>query len=338
MSKFRKMVSNPTVSDVHVVRPLGNFAQKYLQDQSNFVSLRGMPNLPVQNKADQYWKFSRADFYRDEAEEVADGHEAPKGGFSLSQDSYLCKVHKFAKDVTDQQRANADSQVALDESSAQYVALKLMIRREALFLARYFGLGIWTGGTDQVGVASGPTTNQFLRWDVSGSTPIANIRLGIESVQGKTGFRPNRLLLSRQVWNKLLDNADLLSRINGGATVGQPAQVQRQLVASLLELDEILVADGVANSAKEGATEATSFLAGKNALLYYAPNSVDVQGTPSAGVQFSWSGLTGSTPSGFRIKRFRDEKVEADTIEGQMAFDYKVTGPELGYFFSAAVS
>lgn len=336
MSKIRKMVSNPTVSDVHVVRPLGNFAQKYVQDLNNFVSLRAMPNLPVSNKADQYWKFSRADFYRDEAEEVSDGQEAPVGGFSLSTDSYLCKVYKFGKDITDQQRANADSQVRLEESSSEYVGLKLMLRREALFLLRFFAASVWTG--DQTGVDSAPGANQFLRWNVSGSTPIKDIRLGIETVQARSGFRPNRLLLSRQVWNKLLDNADLLSRINGGATVGMPAQVQRALVASLLELDEILVADGVANTAKEGATEATSFMAGKHALLYYAPNSVSVDGTPSAGVQFSWTGLTGATPSGFRIKRFRMENLEADRIEGQMSFDYKVTAPELGYFFITAVA
>lgn len=336
MSKFRKNVSNPTVSDVHVVRPLGNFAQKYLQDLANFVSLRAMPNLPVQNKSDQYWKFSRADFYRDEAQEVADGQEAPTGGFSLSTDSYLCKVHKWAKDVTDQQRANADSQVRLDESSSEYVALKLMLRRESLFLTRFFGAAIWTG--DQTGVDAAPGANQFLRWNVSGSKPIADIRLGIETVQGRTGFRPNRLLLSRQVWNKLLDNADLLSRINGGATTGLPALVQRQLVASILELDEILVADGVSNTAKEGATEATSFMAGKHALLYYAPPSVDVQGTPTAGIQFSWTGLTGATPSGFRVKRFRMEPIESDRLEGQMAFDYKVVAPELGYFFITAVA
>ena len=336
MSKFAKGINNPTVSDVHVNRPLTNFAQKYLQDASGFVSMRAMPNLPVSNKSDQYWKFDRADFFRDEAQEVADGTEAPTGGFSLSQDSYLCKVHKWASDVTDQQRANQDPQVNLEESKAQYVSLKLLIRRERLFMSRYFGSGIWTG--DQTGVNSAPGANQFLRWNVAGSTPIADIRLGMETIQARSGYRPNRLLLARQVWNKLLDNDDLLSRISGGATAGMPAQVQRQLVASLLELDEILVADGVFNSAQKGAAEATGFIAGKHALLYYAPASVSVDGTPSAGVQFSWTGLTGATPSGYRIRRFRMEHLESDRIEGQMSFDYKVTAPELAQFFITAVA
>jgi len=336
MSEIKKGINNPTVGDVHVNRPLTNFAQKWLQDASGFVSLRAMPNLPVSNKSDQYWKFDRADFFRDEAQEVADGTEAPTGGFSQSQDSYLCKVHKWASDVTDQQRANQDPQVNLEESKTQYVSLKLMIRRERLFMQRYFGTTIWTG--DFTGVSGAPGASQFQQWNESGSTPIVDLRAGIERVQARSGFRPNRLLVSRQVWNQLLDNDDLLSRINGGATAGLPAMVQRQLVAGLLELDEILVADAVFNSAQKGATEATSFIAGKSALLYYAPSSVSVDGTPSAGVQFSWTGLTGSTPSGYRIKRFRMEHLEADRIEGQMAFDYKVTAPELGSFFASAVA
>lgn len=334
--RFGKAVTNPTVGDVHVNRPLTNFAQKYLQDASGFVSMRAMPNLPVSNRSDQYWKFDRADFYRDEAEEVADGSEAPMGGFSLSTDSYLCKVHKWASSVTDQQRANADAGVDLERSKSEYVALKLMIRRERLFMARYFAAGIWT--QDFTGVAAAPAGDQFLRWDVATSTPISDLRAGIERVQARTGFRPNRLLLARRVWNKLLDNDDLLSRINGGATAGMPAAVQRQLVASLLELDEVLVADAVFNSALKGAAEATGFVAGNHALLYYAPASVSIEGTPSAGVQFSWTGLTGATPSGFRIKRFRREELESDIIEGQMAFDYKVTAAELGSMFVTAVS
>jgi hypothetical protein len=335
MSKFAKGINNPTVGDVHVNRPLTNFAQKYMQDMSSFVSLRAMPNLPVSNKSDQYWIFNRADFFRDEAQEVADGTEAPTGGFSLSQDSYLCKVHKWASDVTDQQRANQDPQVNLEQSKTEYVSLKLMIRRERLFMSRYFASGVWTA--DQTGVVGAPGTNQFRQWNESASTPIEDLRLGIERVQARSGYRPNRLLVGRQVWNKLLDNDDLLSRISGGATAGMPAMVQRQLVASLLELDEILVADGVFNSSLKGQTEATGFIAGKSALLYYAPQTVSVEGTPSAGVQFSWTGLTGSTPSGYRIRRFRMEHLESDRIEGQMSFDYKVTGAELGSFFITAV-
>jgi hypothetical protein len=132
----------------------------------------------------------------------------------------------------------------------------------------------------------------------------------------------------------LLDNDAVLARIVGGATTGQPAIVMRGVLAALFELDEILVMEGIYTSSVKGAaTTVRAFIGGDDALLYYAPNSLSLE-EPTAGAQFSWTGLLGNTNSGTRIKRMRAELLEADRIEGQMAFDYKVTGADLGYFFS----
>lgn len=329
-------VSNPTAGDVHVNRPLTNFAQKYLQDANAFVAMRAFPNLPVSKQSDLYGVFDRADFYRDEADERADGTESKGSGFNLSTNPYYCRIYAFHKKVTDRQRANQDEWVNLDQSASQFVTHKLLIRRERLFLAAYLGASIW--GKDVTGVSgAGTPGTSFTQWDQSASDPIVDVRYGMEYVQSRTGYRPNKMLLSRQVWNKLVDNDAILARITGGSTKEMPAQVLMALVAQLFELQAIYVADAVYNSAKEGATESTAFMAGKHALLYYAPDSVSGQ-EPTAGCQFSWTGFTGATPAGMRIKRFREEKVESDIVEGQMSFDYKVTGAELGFFFSGAVA
>ena len=52
-------------------------------------------------------------------------------------------------------------------------------------------------------------------------------------------------------------------------TPGAPARATRQIMAEILELDEVLVMDAVYNSAAEGATESNSFVAGKHAALFY---------------------------------------------------------------------
>jgi len=62
--------------------------------------------------------------------------------------------------------------------------------------------------------------------------------------------------------------------------------------------------------------------------VYYAPNSAGLE-EPTAGLQFSWDGLFGATPSGGRISRFRMEHLKADRIEAEYAFDYKLTGDDL---------
>jgi len=319
------IVLNPTAGDVHVNRPLTNFSQKFLLSADMFTSLRAMPNIPVSMQSDLYYVFSRADFYRDQAEERADGAESAGGGFTLSTDPYFCRVYAFHKDVTDRQRANQDPAVQLDNSATQYVSHKLLILRERLFLNAYLNnTGVW--GTDQ-----------NVNWLPAGSNPITDLRTAIQTVHANTGFRPNKMLISRTGFDTLLDNDEIIARISGGATNALPAIVQRQLLAQLFELDEIFVADSVSNTAAEGATESTGFQASDNALVYYAPNTVGLE-EPTAGLQFSWSGLMGNTENGMRIKRFRMEANEADRIEGQMSFDYKVVSSDLGYLFTSVSS
>lgn len=313
--------TNPTAGDVHVNRPLTNFAQKYLQDANAFVAMQAFPNLPVQMQSDLYYTFSREDFYRDEAAERADGTESQGGGFSLSTSPYFARVYAFHKLVTDRQRANADPAVNVDESATQYVTHKLLIRRERQFVTNLFSTSLW--GTDQ-----------NVSWLPAGTDPIANVRTAIRTVQGNTGYRPNKMLIGRQAYDTLQDNDEILSRITGGSTNQQPANVRQELLAQLFELEQIFVMDSVVNTAVAGATEATSFIGGDNALVYYAPNTVGLE-EPTAGVQFSWTGLMGNTPAGMRIRRFRVEDKEADKVEGQMAFDFKLVAPELGYLFTS---
>lgn len=316
------IVTNPTAGDVHVNRPLTNFGQAFIQRAETFVGLRAMPNLPVTFQSDLFNVWSREDFFRDVALERADGTESAGGSFNLTRPTYTAEVWAFHKDVTDRQRANQDPGINLDQQAARYVSQILMIRREALFAALFMqGSDFWSG------------TDVDAIWGGAGD-PITDIRAGIEEVQGNTGFRPNKMLIGRTGWNTLLDNADVLARITGGALPGNPAIVQRALLAQLFEMDEIFVVDAVVNSAVEGAAESTAFIAPDDCLIYYAPNTVDME-EPTAGIQFSWTGFLGATPSGFRVKRMRADLIEADRVEGQMAFVYQVVATELGKYFTA---
>ena len=327
------IVMNPTAGDIHVNTLLTNFSQKYLQDESAFVASVAMPNNPVAKQADLYKVFSRADFFRDQAKIRANGAETPGMGFTLSDQPYYAPVWGLHMDVTDQDVANADSVVQLNESAAQAVAQALLIRREVQFQQTYFptavASGIWD--TEVVGSAS-PSGPQFAFWDRTDADPIADIRLGKQVIGGLTGRRPNRLLLSRVAWDTLLDNDAVLARITGNGSREQPAMVMQSTLAALMELEFIHVMDAVVNTAVEGATESTAYIAADNALLYYAPATAGLN-SATAGVQFSWTGYTGATQNGMRFKRFRHEPTASHRVEGEMAFDYKVTGSELGYYF-----
>ncbi len=318
------MPTKPLAGDVHVNRPLTNFGQKYLQDPAAFVGGVACPRIGVSKKTDLFWEYNRDDFWRDEVEERAEGTESSGGSFSLSTVPYTAKKYSHHKDVTDDARANQDEGINLDEVATQYVTEKLNIKREVLFASAFMGTSIWT--TD-----FSPGT----KWESSTSTPIAEFQTGKRTVQLATGKRPNRAVFGRQAYDTLINNDDILSRITGGATTNLPAMVMRQLLAQILELESIYVMDAIKTTSTKGAASTTRAFIGSadDVLLYYAPATLG-WGEPTAMARFAWTGLSGMTPDGFRMKRWYMQEIESTRVEGDMAFVYQKIAADLGYYIN----
>lgn len=326
----------PTPGDVHVNQPLTNISIAMIQSNADFVASRIFPNIPVSKQSDRYYVYNRGDFNRDEMELRAPATESAGSGYTLDNTpTYFADRYSVHKDIPDEVRANADAVLNPDREATTFVTLKALIKREKLFVAKHFTTGKW--GTDMAGVASGPTGNQFLQWSDANSNPIEDVRKGKRTVRESTGFEPNKMVLGRPVYDALLDHPDIIDRIKYGQTAGSPAKASLALLASLFEVDEILVMNAIENTAKEGQTAAHSFIGGKKALLCHSATAPGLM-TPSAGYTFSWTGLLGSGAEGNRIRQFRLEREGADRVEIDMCFDQKLVAPELGYFFNAAVA
>ncbi len=318
--------AQPTVSDVHVNRPLTDLSVAFMQMASDFVADRVFPTVPVAKQSDLYFVYAREDWYRSQAERRAPGTESAGSGWNLSTDSYFAHKYAIHKDVSDDIRANADAAIRIDQDATQYVTQQCMLIREVTWMADYFVTGVWSN-------ESTPGT----LWDAGGSTPIEDIRAEIINVKAATGFRPNVVVMSPRVWAVLQDHPDFVARVNAGQTPSGPALVNLAAFAAVLEIDEAMVAWGVQNTAQEGATEATDFIAGDNLLLAYrspAPSLLQ----PSAGYTFAWTGLLGAGAFGNRIKRFRIERIESDRVECELAFDTKVVGADLAHLFLQPIS
>lgn len=326
--------NQPGRSEVHVDRPLTQISIAFLQSADMFIADRVFPVVPVAKQSDSYFTIPRGAFFRDEMEKNAPGTPASKANYTISTDNYLCDVWKLAKALADQTRANYDSPLQPDREMTEFLTLKGLIRKERAWATDFFATGVWT--LDQTGVSGAPGANQFQRWDEAASKPIQTIRAGKQRVHGRTGFRPNKLILGRQVFDALLDHPDIVGRVDRGQTVGT-ALVMRQNLAALFELDEVLVMDSVYNSAVEGAADSYSFIGGKSALLVYAPPSPGLM-VPSAGYTFAWTGLLGGGALGMRMRRIRDDEAESDTLEIAMAFDHKKVSADLGQFFATAIN
>ena len=99
---------NPTQSDLHVNVPLTNVSVAYMQDKATFIADKVFPRVPVQKQSDLYWKYSKSDWRRTDAQKRAPGTETAGVGWKVDTGQYFAEVWAVHKDIDDQVRANAD--------------------------------------------------------------------------------------------------------------------------------------------------------------------------------------------------------------------------------------
>jgi hypothetical protein len=325
----------PTPGDVHVNQPLTSISIAYMQRESNFIATRVFPAIPVSKQSDLYYIYNQDDFFRDEMKERAPATESAGSGYGLTTGSYFARRWALHKDIPDEVRANQDSMLDADRDATRWLTQKALIRREKIWNSTYFTTGVW--GTDITGVAAAPSGNQVLQWNDVAANPIEDVRAGKRAVLQRTGIEPNKMVLGRPVYDVLVDHPDIIARLSNGQTPGGPAKGNLDRLKEIFDLDDILVMNATENTAAEGATGSYSFIGGKKALLCYTTPTPGLM-QPSAGYHFNWTGLTGAGPDTNRIRRFRLELRDADRIEIDMAFDAKMTGAPLGYFFTSIIA
>lgn len=330
---------NPTQSDLHVNVPLTNVSVAYMQDKATFIADKVFPRVPVQKQSDLYWKYSKSDWRRTDAQKRAPGTESAGVGWKLDTGQYFCEVWAVHKDIDDQVRANADSNWRLDSDATAFVTNQLLLRRDLDWNAKFFGTGLWA--TDLTGVAANPAAGQFLQWDNAASDPIVQFSNLQTNFVLQSGRKANTLVLGANTIIALKNHPDIIDRIK----YTQRGVVTTDLLASLFDVEKVLVSYATVtnvaelNDAKAQDAAATyQFMSNsKSALLCYTPNAPSLM-TPAAGYTFTWNGYLAGNGYGIRMKNFRMEPIEADRIEGELTYDMRIIAKDMGIFLASAVS
>jgi hypothetical protein len=331
-----------TPSSVHIDAPLTNLTLAYAQSQDAFVAGKVFPIVGVDKQSDKYYIYSRQEMNRTgDVKKLAPRTEVERIGMSVSNDNYFADVYGLGMDFDEQTLANEDASLDIRAAGAQTLTMRMLVHREEQFVTNFFSDNIWT--SKYTGVASTPSTNEVIQWsDFTGSDPIINVTDAATTMQLKSGgFRPNTMVVGRQVHDALINHPDILGRLNGGATVDNTALVTKAKLAEIFEVENYYVMDSVKNIAAEGAAEDNQFIGGKSALLTYTPSTAGLM-TPAAGLTFAWNSVPGVNNLGITVESFSDDALKrqqiAEMIQVKMSYDMKVTAPELGFFFKTIVA
>lgn len=325
------MPRGETYRDVHVNRPLSNFSLAFFQDTSQFVSPRFFNVMPVMNQSDTYTTYPQGYFNRLHHTARAEEGRARTIQYKTKEDTYSCGDDALRIFISDKKRKNADAQRNLDLEATEAVMNALMIRKEKDFTDKFLknATAPWTTKVD--GDWSG-TTND----------PVSQVLAQKVNMAEATGKEPNRGIISYDLYVHLRERADILERVQYGASNTDPALVSVRAIAQLFELDDLLIMKSVQNVAVDGIEDpvtglppvSNEFMASEFFFMAHVPAGAGLF-TATAGLTFAWNNyISHGLSAGPAIRRYRvDPSVKGEYIEAELSIDQKMVSPDLGMLF-----
>lgn len=315
----------------HIDRALGNISVAYMQGDDAFIADKVFPIIPVTKQSDVYYTYSKADMFRDEVQERGRGAESAGGNWNVEiADPYHCRKYAYHYDITQEERVNYDKPLDVDRDTTEWLAQKMLLKREMDFSKKFFNTGIW--GKDIKATAgkkfSDPT-----------SDPVKMVNDEMLAMAEASGKKPNFAVMSPDVFYALKNHDAIMDRIK----YTQKGIITLDLIASLFEVDKIYVPWGIVNAGPgtpgydEESADMNFIYKGKMLLGYRATRPSLKQAT--AGYIFSWTGLEGASSYGSRMVRIKMDQLGLGTerFEMEMAYDQKVICKDMGVFFTDLV-
>lgn len=319
----------PNVKEQLVSGPLQNISIAFKNPE--YIADRVFPILDGADPKAKITVYNKGDWFRDEAGIRAAGTRAARGGYKMDEVSVATKEYAFAKEVTDEDRRFSKLKNAPplrpDEDAIEYATDKIDLKKEVRVA------GLITAGTWADGVAGGEDADGL--WSPPGSTNtfLADITKAKKAVKGKTGKTPNVLVLDDATYMALAECEAILEKIK----YTQRGVMTKDLLAALLELDEVLVGKAIKNVAKE--TKAGTEFTGVNIWEVNAGKGMGFlfYRAPKLGLKVATAGLQARIAyedgQPRRVTTWREPAEHQDVYEVAEETDIVLVHADLGYLF-----
>ncbi|RPJ37166.1 MAG: hypothetical protein EHM35_06870, partial [Planctomycetaceae bacterium] len=180
-------MAQPTVSDVLAVNPvLTNMLVGYKQADSRFVAGRIFPVVPVDKKEFTYYILTKKYWFVDSQQTRSAGGKFARGGYGVESASGQAILEGLEHPIPDENRANNQMPLALEQIGLQWLAQQSLIRKERAWATDFMKASVWTTQDN----------NSATDWsDYQSGDPVTNIKTGKRGISQLTGMTPNTLLV-----------------------------------------------------------------------------------------------------------------------------------------------
>lgn len=313
---------------------LTNMSMAFFQNPADFVATSIFPVCPVQLSASYYYTFSKADLARDNVQrKPAFGRVSP-AIMGQEDNSYKCEVDQVLVGIDqiaqlNYQRSNAPGVADPRRAKVRFATEQMLLHQDIIFASKFFKQGVWAN--EMQGVASSPSSGQFLKFNDSAFDPIGFFDDAKAKIKREGRRTPNRLALGVDAFIALKNHPAVMERVKYSGSTANPARVTERVLAELFDIEQVKVMESTYNAAGIGQAADMDFICdSKSALLCYATPTPQID-EPSAGYIFTWDMLGNGQPVAF--DQFEGENgTHSEFVEGLMSSDMKKTCDDLALF------
>lgn len=312
----------PTVLEVMGdPRVLADAALSFFDLGSNYATIAGLTQTPVNQVAFKYWEWKLEDQVRGRMKRWADGNPLPEVGVTAAQKTAHIDLFGGAAAIGDLTRAHNATGIPLETQMVETLMNDVFQTLEAQFVSEYFNKdGSW--GTD---------FTPPIKWDQDNHIAAREIQRLAKTIISNGGRRADlRLIMSLDTWTDFSTSKATLEAAGYGQFAGGAAGPVNLMEGSRsIGGIPIVVADAL--------EDVGSFMMGKHALLLCAP-SMSTPMSRSALTLFSLNSANVRGPSGVMPVMKRDSLNDRDLVQVRTGFKMVQQARTLGVRIKDAVT
>lgn len=304
----------PIQGTLYVDKTLSNISSAYKSER--LIADQLAPRVPVAQETGLFFQYTK-DSLTLPATVRANGAAANETTFYLSTGTYSLNMHSLKELVTDRDRSNADPAIRLDADVTENLTEKILIRKEVDLATIITTAANWANQTS--------LTSTFA-WSANTtlSNPISFVDSAASTVALHSGKVANTVVINHPTFMAAKEHISVVDRIK----YTSPDSVTAPMLAKLFNVDRLLVAGGIYNTAQElvYTTTADSWIWTDMCFVAYIAPSPSLR-TPSALYQLTKNEF--GNP--FMVKKWREEERGGDFVEVSTMYQHKVVASDAAY-------
>ena len=263
-------------SQIMVAELESGWSISYQQQESYFVADKWFPQIGVDKIAGYYPIWAKENAFTNKAGTWRPGTLPPTGELKVDTPGfYACQRYAFQLPLLADIPFVADEAYPVEKATTQMVTDVLRLNKELIIANAFFKAGIW--GCDWTGVNSGETGTggqvtglTFRRFNDADSDPLEVFKDAKLTIKQSAGIDPNVCIMGEQVYQSLRLNPTLIAMFrNPQGAEKSPTRLNEDMIAQALDIEKIIVARAMYNTAAPGATVDLDWIFGKGIWLGY---------------------------------------------------------------------